>query len=54
MKKMIILLVAVLSIGTASAKTVKKVINVNGQCDTCENRIESTAKIGRASCRERV
>ena len=44
MKKMIILLVAVLSMGAASAKTVKKVINVSGNCGTCENRIESTAK----------
>lgn len=44
MKKMIILLVAVLTFGSASAKTVKKVINVDGKCETCENRIEETAK----------
>ncbi len=44
MKKMMLFLAAVLMMGTAQAKTVKKVIKVSGECEMCEQRIETAAK----------
>ncbi len=44
MKKTMLLLAAVLMLGTAEAKTVKTTIEVKGNCDMCQKRIEKAAK----------
>ena len=44
MKKSILLLAAVLMLGTAEAKTVKTTFEVKGNCDMCQKRIEKAAK----------
>lgn len=45
MKKLIIAMVAVLSMGmSAEAKTVKTTFKVSGSCELCEQRIEKAAK----------
>jgi copper chaperone CopZ len=43
MKKTILLLAAVLMMGTAGAKTVKTTFEVKGNCDMCQKRIEKAA-----------
>lgn len=44
MKKTMLLLAAVLMLGTAEAKTVKTTFEVKGNCDMCQKRIEKAAK----------
>lgn len=44
MKKAMLLMAAVLMMGTAEAKTVKTTFEVKGNCDMCQKRIEKAAK----------
>ena len=44
MKKALLLMAAVLTLGTAEAKTVKTTFEVKGNCDMCQKRIEKAAK----------
>lgn len=44
MKKTMLLMAAVLMMGTAEAKTVKTAFEVKGNCDMCQKRIEKAAK----------
>ena len=44
MKKTMLLMAAVLMLGTAEAKTVKTTFEVKGNCDMCQKRIEKAAK----------
>lgn len=44
MKKALLLMAAVLMLGTAEAKTVKTAFEVKGNCDMCQKRIEKAAK----------
>ena len=44
MKKAMLMMAAVLMMGTAEAKTVKTTFEVKGNCDMCQKRIEKAAK----------
>ncbi len=44
MKKVVLLMVALATMTAVQAKTVKKVVKVNGECEMCEKRIETAAK----------
>lgn len=44
MKNVMLLLAAVLMMGTAEAKTVKTTFEVKGNCGMCQKRIEAAAK----------
>ena len=44
MKKLILLAVVACSFVAANAKTVKETFKVGGNCETCKERIEKTAK----------
>ena len=44
MKKMMLLMAAVLTLSTAEAKTVKTTFEVKGNCGMCQKRIEQAAR----------
>ena len=44
MKKMMLLMAAVLTLSTAEAKTVKTTFEVKGNCGMCQKRIEQAAQ----------